>query len=84
MLPLGVINADGEKQVVVNFDPRMLTVGRYRMCLVLFEIDEFHNSHDLDLLLPAFQFEIQDEDGIVWNHRSWGHINLMCAEVMDK
>ena len=83
MLSLGEICTGHEKQFIVTFDPQILTAGKYRMCLVLFEIDEFQNSHDLDQLLPAFQFEIQDDDGIVWNHRSWGHINLMCAEVID-
>lgn len=83
MLTLGEINADDEKEFAVVFDPRALTAGKYRVSMVLFEIDEFYNSHDLDQLLPAFQFEIRDTDDIVWNHRSWGHIDLMCAEIIN-
>ena len=83
MLNFGRIDAGVEQEYIVTFSPKALTAGKYRVRLVLFEIDDFHNSHDLDLLLPAFQFEIQDTDDIVWNHHSWGHIDLMCAEVID-
>lgn len=83
MLTLGRIDAGDEWKYTVAFDPKALTTGKYRVRLVLFEIDSFQNSHDLDLLLPAFQFEIQDSDDVVWNHRSWGHIDLMCAKIID-
>ena len=53
-----------------------LTNGRYRVNMVLFEIDEFGNSYDQELLLPAFFFEVQGSEDIVWNASAWGHIRL--------
>ena len=81
MLSLGQMNAGEEATFTVTFNPTGLTVGKYRVSIVLFEVDEFSNSHDLDLLLPAFRFEIQGTDELVWNHQSWGHIKLLDASV---
>jgi len=53
-----------------------LTSGKYRMDMVLFQIDEFGNSFDEELLLPAFFFEVQEREDIVWNPNSWGHIRF--------
>lgn len=81
MLSLGKMNAGEEATFTVTFNHTGLTVGKYRVSIVLFEVDEFSNSHDLDLLLPAFRFEIQGTDELVWNHQSWGHIKLLDAGV---
>ena len=61
-----------------------LTNGRYRVDLVLFEIDEFGNSFDQELLLPAFFFEVQEREDIVWNPNSWGHIRFPDVVVEEK
>ena len=55
--------------------------GKYRVDLVLFEIDEFGNSYDEELLLPACFFEVQAKDDIVWNSSNWGHIRFPEATV---
>ena len=81
MLSLGRMAPEDETDFTITFKPSGLTVGKYRMSIVLFEADEFNNSHDLDLLLPAFRFEIQGTDELIWNHRAWGHIKLLDASV---
>lgn len=82
MLQLGCIKVGKKQTFSIVFNPEGLTVGKYRVNAVLFEIDEFGNSHDLDLLLPAFRFEVQGDDEIVWNHQAWGHIKFLKASVM--
>ena len=49
--------------------------------MVLFEIDDFGNSYDEELLLPAFFFEVQVNEDIVWNQSTWGHIRFPEAVV---
>lgn len=80
MISLGGMDAD-EATFIVTFNPTGLTVGKYRVNIVLYEVDDFRHSHDLDLLLPGFWFEIQGTDELVWNHRSWGHIKLLDANA---
>ncbi len=58
----------------VKFEPKNVVRGKYKMNLVLFQIDEFGNSFDEDLLLPAFYFVRDDDKVIVWNQNTWGHI----------
>ena len=81
MLDLGALEAGEEKSFRVQFNPRGLAVGKYNLDIVLFEMDEFGNSYDQDLILPAFRFEIQGRSDIVWNHQNWGHIRFAEASV---
>ena len=81
ILALGRIDANREKVFTVTFHPTGLTVGKYRVNMVLFETDECRNSYDIDLLLPAFRFEVQGADEIVWNHQAWGHIKFLDVNV---
>ena len=75
---------EGEKtEYIVEFDPAGLTNGKFRVDLVLFEIDEFGNSYDQELLLPAFFFEVQANEDIVWNQSNWGHIRFPEASVQQ-
>ena len=48
---------------------------------MLFEIDDVGNSYDEELLLPAFFFEVQDSEDIVWNQTTWGHVRFPEAKV---
>ena len=81
---LGACGAEEEHEYTVEFAPVGLTNGRYRVDLVLFEIDEFGNSFDQELLLPAFFFEVQEREDIVWNPNSWGHIRFPDVVVEEK
>ncbi|MBQ3194496.1 MAG: ABC transporter ATP-binding protein [Oscillospiraceae bacterium] len=78
---LGSFKAGEEKDVFVEFTPAGLTNGKFRVDMVLFEIDEFGNSYDQELLLPAFFFEVQEREDIVWNQSNWGHVRFPDAEI---
>lgn len=80
-VPLGEFSANETREAIVQWVPTGLTNGNYRTDLVLFEIDEFGNSFDEELLLPAFRFEINDFSDIIWNPRTWGHIRFPDARV---
>lgn len=60
----------------ICFDTSLLTKGKYKVVLVTFEKDFTGNSIDYDLVSPAFYFEINNDENIVWNINSWGHIKL--------
>ena len=49
--------------------------------MVLFELDDFGNSFDLDLVVPAFRFAIEEDGEIVWNTNNWGHVRFPDIEV---
>ena len=81
-VPLGAIQAETEQDYLVELDPICLTNGRYRLDMVLFEKDDCGNSFDQELLLPAFNFEVQQAEDIVWNQANWGHIRFPDAELV--
>ena len=81
ILALGDMEADREETFEISFQPQGLVPGKYKMGLVLFEMDDFGNSYDVDLILPAFLFEVQGDSNIVWNQQSWGHIRFRQADV---
>lgn len=81
MVQLGSCGADQDSEYIVEFNPAGLTNGKYRVDLVLFEMDDVGNSYDEELLLPAFFFEIQDNEDIVWNQSNWGHVRFPEAKV---
>lgn len=78
---LGSCRENAEQTYLVEFDPISLTNGRYRLDMVLFEKDDCGNSYDQELLLPAFFFEVQQAEDIVWNQTSWGHIRFADAVI---
>ena len=80
-VPLGEFGADETRELTVEWTPSGLTNGKYRVDMVLFEIDEFGNSYDEELLLPAFRFEVNDFSDIAWNPASWGHIRFPEARI---
>ena len=78
---LGPIGAGEEKEYLVDFLPEGLTNGKFRVDMVLFEMDDVGESYDEELLLPAFFFEVQQPEDIIWNQTSWGHVRFPGAEV---
>jgi len=78
---LGSFAAGDSRDFRVTLPAIGLTAGKYRMDMVLFQIDEFGNSFDEELLLPAFFFEVEDAGDIVWNPSNWGHIRFPDATV---
>lgn len=75
-ISLGKTKAGERKTVTLAFDALNLTRGKYRVDLVLFEMDEFGNSFDQDLVAPAFMFSVEKDGEIVWNTSNWGHVRF--------
>ena len=72
----------------LTLDSSNLVPGEYKVCLVLYEVDEFGGYVDLDAVLPAFTFEITDVNnymGIRWHTRNWGSVSLgsLCGKSDD-
>lgn len=83
-LDLGTLEHEEKKVFRIGFDTSWFTRGKYQVYLVLFEKDSLDMSHDYDLVMPAFWFEIEDELDICWNVNTWGHIklpDLICEEI---
>lgn len=79
---LGAMSMGERKTFQMQFDTSWLTRGKYRVYLVLFEMNEFGTCMDHDLILPAFSFEVEDDNTIVWNLNAWGHIRLPDIQML--
>lgn len=78
---LGKLEKDKLEKYRIDIGTDLLTKGKYRMDLVLFEKDPSGNSIDYDLVLSAIYFEIQGDESIEWNTQTWGHIKLSDVNV---
>ncbi len=78
---LGAMEAGQVKDFEVSFDPIGLTTGKYRVDLVLFDMDEFGAVYDQELMLPAFRIEIDETRDINWNTANWGRIRFPDAQI---
>ena len=59
-----------------------LVPGRYKTCLVLYEVNELGDYVDLDAVWPGFVFDVVDTNEkiqIRWSSRNWGRI---CFETV--
>ncbi|MEA4831281.1 MAG: ABC transporter ATP-binding protein [Oscillospiraceae bacterium] len=79
------IRLDNDSDVVLNarINIDMLTTGKYKILLVLYDANEFGTNTDIDCLNPAFVIEKQNDILIHWNCKSWGNIysgNIMIKE----
>lgn len=83
-ISLGAVSAGERTTFLMDFDSSALTRGKYKADLVLFEISELGYSYDQDLVLPAFGFEIEEDEGIVWNTTKWGNIRFPDIQVKRK
>ncbi len=72
----GPLNKDEEKIINFKFSPDGLVDGKYKVTLILFEMNEFGNNRDLDGVSPCFIFEIQNSNFIEWHARRWGSIRF--------
>jgi len=80
-MSLGRMEEGEIRDFTVEFDPIGLTSGKYRVDLVLFDMDEFGTVYDQELLLPAFRMEIKETTDINWNSSNWGHIRFPDAHI---
>jgi len=82
-ISLGSFAESDSREFTLELNPTSLVTGKYRADMVLFEINDFGDSFDEELLLPACFFEIQDSGDIVWNNSNWGHIRLPDAVITE-
>ena len=80
-VPLGAFEPGSSREFQIEVKPACVANGKYRVDMVLFEKDEFGNSFDQELLLPAFLFEVQGVEKQVWDHSNWGHVCFTDADV---
>lgn len=73
---LGAMKADETKDFILSFDSQFLTRGQYKVCAVLYEMNEFGAFEDYDASWPFFNFEIIDDTVLNWNKNAWGHIQF--------
>lgn len=76
---LPAIAADETVSFSFNLKNRGIVPGRYKTCLVLYEVNEYGTYEDLDAVFPGCTFEIMDRNQAVklsWNRGCWGRICL--------
>ncbi len=65
------------------FDTSLLTRGKYKVVLVIYETNSFGVSYDLDCVYPSLVFSIEDSEVMNWNKSAWGHILFSNLELID-
>ncbi len=78
---LGAFKKGDCRDITAELRPVGLISGKYRVDLVLFELDDVGNSYDQELLTPACMLELQGKEDIVWNNSTWGHIRIPDARI---
>ena len=81
--PLGAFRADETREFDLSFDTGALTRGQYKVCAVLYAMNEFGAYEDYDAVWPAFTFEIVDEAVINWATHLWGHVQFPTLELAE-
>lgn len=80
--PLDDMKTGDVKKYRFSFDTDVLTRGQYKVCAVLYEMNEFGAYADYDAIWPFFTFEITDDDTMLnWNKNEWGHIQFHELEL---
>lgn len=80
---LGAMVANETKEFEMSFDTQFLTRGQYKVCAVLYEMNEFGAYEDYDAIWPFFNFEITDDTVLNWNKNAWGHIQFPMLSVQN-
>lgn len=81
--PLGAFQADETREFDMSFDTTALTRGQYKVCAVLYAMNDFGAYEDYDAVWPAFNFEIVDEALINWATHLWGHVQFPMLELEE-
>lgn len=74
--PLGAMKENEDKTFRMSFDTDHLTSGQYKICAVLYVMNEFGTYVDYDAIWPFCVIEITDDTVINWNKKEWGHIQF--------
>lgn len=73
---LGAFRAGESREFDMTFDTSALTRGQYKVCAVLYAMNEFGAYEDYDAVWPAFNFEIVDNLALNWATHLWGHVQF--------
>ncbi len=75
-----VFPKEGRETINLVFDLTHLVPGRYKADMVAFSTDSFGNDIYYDGVIPAFFFEILENENTnesgSWLHKYWGHVRL--------
>ena len=73
----------GKNKKVFKLPLSQLVEGVYDVTLVLFEKNEFGASTEIDVVKPAFSFEIVENKDLIWSPSQWGCVRLKDLECCD-
>lgn len=77
----------GKNKKVFKLPLAQLVEGVYDVTLVLFEKNEFGASTEIDVVKPAFSFEIVENKDLIWSRSQWGCVrlpDLECSPAEDE
>lgn len=86
IVQLSDMKENEEKQIELSFDINWLVPERYKVYMIVYSRDYFGNSVDLDAVIPAFSFEVNDNEGSIpirWNKRQWGYVQFPLDKKED-
>ncbi len=66
----------GKNMGVFELPLRNLVEGTYEVTLVMFEKNTFGTSTEIDVVKPAFSFEITANEDLIWSPSQWGCVRL--------
>lgn len=66
----------GKNTYVFELPLKQLMDGIYDVTLVLFEKNDYGVSTEIDVVKPAFSFEVVGNDDLIWSPSQWGCIRL--------
>lgn len=74
----------GKNKRVFRMPLQQLVEGVYDVTLVLFEKNEFGASTEIDVVKPAFSFEIVENQDLIWSPSQWGCVRLPDLECSEE
>ena len=83
-LDFGRTEISKENKAIFELPLNQLVEGIYDVTLVLFEKNEFGASTEIDVVKPAFSFEISANDDLLWSPSQWGCVRLPDLKVRNK
>ena len=78
----------GDTVVVLSIDLPYLAPGSYYSKIVIFEVNQFGNTINVDVVDNAFSFDViqkEENNKVAWKSRYWGYISFpeIIADVED-
>lgn len=73
---LGSIEANKTVSYTMSFCTKGLVRGQYKVCGVIYEMNQYGSYEDYDAIFPFLSFEIIDDNTVNWNVNLWGRIQF--------